>query len=119
MSGRLFRSTEADEYHFAAEGCYILERLNDPADPEVSIARARVPAGGATRRHWLAGTTERYLILAGQGEAEIGDQRIRVAPGDVLLIPPEVPQRITNTGDADLVFLAICSPRFAARNYHS
>ncbi len=119
MKHHVFRSAEEQEYFFE-EGCYILERLNDPADPGASIARARVPQGGATRRHWLAGTTERYLVVAGHGEVHIGDAApVTVSPGDAVLIPADTPQRITNTGSEDLVFLAICTPRFLPANYRS
>jgi oxalate decarboxylase/phosphoglucose isomerase-like protein (cupin superfamily) len=36
-----------------------------------------------------------------------------VNAGDVVLIPPMCRQRITNIGSNDLVFLAICTPRFS------
>lgn len=117
IRGRHFRRHEADEYFFE-EGCYILEYLNDPADPAASITRARVPPGTATRRHHLVDTTERYLIISGRGRATIGAQSpFVVGPGDAVLIPPGTPQSITNTGKEDLVFLAICTPRFLPGNY--
>ena len=79
----------------------------------VSIARARVPRGATTRWHRLAAITERYVILDGRGRAEVEGQPPReVEPGDVVLIPPACRQRIANTGAGDLVFLAICTPRF-------
>ena len=63
-------------------------------------------------------TAERYVIQAGQGEVEVGELAARgVGPGDVVLIPPGVRQRIVNTGTTDLVFLAICSPRFLPEHY--
>lgn len=109
---------EADSYSFR-EGCEILESWNRPDDPALSIARATVPVGVTTRVHWLAGTTERYLILSGEGLARIGDlPETPVQPGDVILIPPDCPQSIQNTGPAPLVFLAICTPRFKPENYH-
>ncbi|WP_176603742.1 cupin domain-containing protein [Desulfosarcina ovata] len=40
-----------------------------------------------------------------------------VGPGDVVCIPPACPQRITNTGTLDLIFLAVCTPRFVAEAY--
>jgi len=40
-----------------------------------------------------------------------------VEPGDVVLIPPEFRQRIRNVGQSDLVFLAICTPRFVQNAY--
>lgn len=117
MTQTLFKANPQQEYFFE-EGCYILELLNDPADPEVSIARARVPVGITTAWHWLRGTTERYVILEGAGEVEVGNAPARaVGPGDVVFIPPMVRQRIGNTGDDDLVFLAVCSPRFQAESY--
>ena len=105
------------EYWFP-EGCYIDELLNDPNDPVVSIARARVPAGGGTRWHRLRGTAERYLIESGCGRVEVGVLEPReVGPGDVVIIPPDCRQRIANVGEGDLVFLAICTPRFRTADY--
>ena len=98
---------------FTSEGCYINELSTSDADANVSIARARVPAGRATRWHRLRDTAERYVILAGAGKVEVGSLPAQdVAPGDVVLIPPGSRQRIASLGDEDLVFLAICTPRF-------
>lgn len=107
----------AEEYYFA-EGCHIIELVQAEDDPQLSIARARVEAGRTTRWHRLAGTAERYVILAGRGQVEIGDLPPReVLPGDVVLIPPLCRQRVANTGREDLLFLAICTPPFKAENY--
>lgn len=117
MQEQIKRCDESAEYFFE-EGCHILELSNSSSDPEVSIARARVAPGVTTRWHRLDGVTERYVILAGSGRVEIGALPPQdVGPGDVALIPPLCPQRITNTGSSDLVFLAICSPRFTAAVY--
>ena len=92
---RVLKPDSDDEYFFS-EGCHILELSNTPHDPAVSIARAR----------------------AGPGQVETGGQPpVDVSPGDVVLIPPGCPQRIRNTGSEDLVFLAICSPRFTVSAY--
>lgn len=103
---------------YLSEGCFVSEWSNTPEDPAVSIARARVPPGVTTRWHRLAGVAERYVILEGSGRAYVGDAAPReVQPGDVVLIPAECRQRITNTGAGDLVFLAICTPRFSYDAY--
>jgi mannose-6-phosphate isomerase-like protein (cupin superfamily) len=61
---------------------------------------------------------ERYYILKGRGEVEVGDLPPQlVEPGDIVLIPPMCRQRITNTGTQDLIFLAICTPRFLNEAY--
>jgi len=109
---RIWRARESDEFDFR-EGCRILEVWNQALDPELSVARARVPPGVTTRLHRLAGTVERYLILSGQGLMALPDGNTwAVGPGDLIHIPANVPQRITNGGTEDLVFLALCTPRF-------
>ena len=108
----LYRPEETAEYFFR-EGCHILESLNDDADPAASIARARVAPGRTTRWHHLDGVTERYLIVSGEGRAEVGSSPpVTVLPGDVVLVPPGTRQRITCTGRDELIFYAICTPRF-------
>jgi mannose-6-phosphate isomerase-like protein (cupin superfamily) len=108
------------EYYFSEERCFITELFNTGADPAVSVARARVEPGVTTAWHSLMDTTERYLILAGVGMVEVGNSPpMQVRPDDVVVIAPMQRQRISNQGQEDLVFLAICSPRFKAENYHS
>lgn len=105
------------EYH-TDEGCYITEVSNSDADPGLSIARARVPPGVTTRWHRLHETAERYVIISGSGRMEVGQLAPReVRAGDVVLIPATVRQRIANTGADDLIFLALCTPRFRTANY--
>jgi len=106
------------EYFFESEGCYISELSNSEVDPDLSIAKARVKLGVTTSWHRLKNTTERYYILSGVGIVEVGDDvRREVCSGDVVLIPPMQRQRITNIGKEDLIFLAICTPRFDKHNY--
>lgn len=101
-----------------AERCAILELSNSADDPSLSIARARVRPGVTTRWHRVRDTAERYVILAGNGRVEVGDLAPHdVGPGDVVRIPPSCRQRIENTGREDLVFLAVCTPRFRQEAY--
>ena len=66
------------------------------------------------------GTTERYVILEGRGRVEVGELPAQeVSAGDVVLIPPLCRQRIGNVGEQDLVFFAICTPRFRPQAYQS
>lgn len=117
MHATILRGDAQPEF-MTEERCSIRELANLPADPAVSIAQARVRPGVVTRWHCVRGTTERYVILAGRGRVEVGDlPPTDVGPGDVVLIPPDVRQRIANLADRDLVFLAICSPRFVPAAY--
>ena len=117
LKAKIKRLDTAAEYFFD-EGCYINELSNDADDSEASIARARVRPGDVTRWHRLIGITERYVILKGSGCVEIGNLAPEnVGPGDVVIIPPECRQRISNTGKDDLVFIAVCTPRFRQDAY--
>ena len=107
----------ANEF-WTEEQCYILESSNSTDDPDVSIARARVKPGVRTRWHRVNNIAERYYILEGKGVVEVGElPPEEVASGDVVNIPPSCRQRITNSGSVDLIFLAICSPRFTQEAY--
>lgn len=107
----------SDEYYFE-EGCHIIETSNSADDEDVSIVRARVEKGQQTKWHYLENTTERYVILSGRGSVEVGtDAACDITSGDVVIVPANTRQRIKNTGEADLLFLAICSPRFQKKNY--
>ena len=103
-------------------GCFLTDWLNDPADPDLSIACIRVVPGAETRLRRFENIQERYVVLEGQGRIELvgpnrafteGDHTLSaLEPGDVVGIPAGYSRRITNIGPVDLVFLAICTPRF-------
>lgn len=117
MNPNIFKHILVNEF-YTDEKCYITELSNSPDDPEASIARARVEPGVTTNWHRLHGTTERYCILSGTGLVEVGELPPEpVTAGDVVIIPPMCQQRISNTGSDDLIFLAICTPRFLPENY--
>lgn len=112
------RFFDPDTEFYTDEKCFIIELSNTPDDPEASIARARLASGVTTRWHRVKDTAERYVILEGKGRVEIGSLAAQeVGPGDVVLIPPSCRQRIANTGQGDLIFLAVCTPRFTIEAY--
>ena len=70
-----------------------------------------------TAWHRLIDTKEQYVILSGVGVVEVeGISPTEVSAGAVVHIPEGKLQRIKNTGDESLVFLAICT-RFLPENY--
>ncbi|MBS62720.1 cupin domain-containing protein [Salinisphaera sp.] len=116
---KVYRASDSVEFD-TPERCAILEVANSAQDPAVSIARARVEPGVTTAWHRLHGTAERYLVVEGEGLVEVGaNLREKVAAGDVVAIPPDTAQRITNTGDEPLLFYAICTPRFEPGCYEA
>ena len=103
---------------YTDERCFITELINEASSPELSVARARVEPGVTTAWHKLTATDERYLIISGTGRMELeGAEPENVSAGDTVSIPAGVPQRITNTGPDDLIFFAVCTPRFNPENY--
>ncbi len=119
MKPHVVRPAESAELA-TPELCRILESWNAGEDPAVSIARARVAPGITTKNHRLKGVVERYVIVEGRGRVVIGDGvREEVFPGDVVIIPAGVEQKIANIGASDLVFYCICTPRFTPECYES
>ena len=77
-----------------------------------------MPPGATTKLHKLINIIERYVILDGEGMVEVGNgPSQKIGPLDVVIIPADCIQKITNIGSLDLVFLAICSPRFTDEAY--
>lgn len=119
MKETIKREDPGSEF-YTSERCHIIELSNSPDDPDLSIARARVEPGVITAWHRLDGTAERYYIVEGRGRVEIGELPPQeVGAGDVIIIPPGCRQRIGNVGSTDLVFLALCTPRFTADAYEA
>jgi mannose-6-phosphate isomerase-like protein (cupin superfamily) len=117
MKPLVVKQAEVEEY-FTGERCYIRELIGGDRDPGLSFALARVEPGVTTALHSLAGTSERYVIISGRGLMEVGTLLpTAVGPGDLVLIPPGTPQRITNDGSEDLVFCCVCAPEFTPRAY--
>jgi mannose-6-phosphate isomerase-like protein (cupin superfamily) len=119
MRAEVKKSRAVTEFR-TTERCFIAEIANDSADEAVSIARARVEPAVTTAWHKLSGITERYIIVSGKGRVEIGGLApVDVEEGDVVRIPAGTAQRIANTGSRDLVFYAVCAPRFKSECYIS
>lgn len=117
MKPEILKQRQDAEY-FTDELCHITELSNGAHDEALSIAKARVEPGVTTRWHRLKDTAERYLVLEGTGLVEVGHLPPQaVGPNDAVVIPAGCRQRITNAGSSDLVFLALCTPRFRAENY--
>ena len=115
----LIRNGRYRDEFYTGERVYVTELLNDEAAPEASLARCRVLAGVTTELHRLS-VAEWYVIESGSGLMEVGGgEPFAVGPGDVVAIPPGTSQRITNTGETDLVLQCLCLPRFTPECYEA
>jgi mannose-6-phosphate isomerase-like protein (cupin superfamily) len=88
----------------------ILDATNAPVQNQ-SLAEARVPAGGATQRHYHKLSEEFYYILEGTGEMEVDGVACDVRPGDGILIPPG--NWHTIRANSPLRFLCCCAPVYS------
>jgi mannose-6-phosphate isomerase-like protein (cupin superfamily) len=105
------------EETWTRERCFITELVNEDAIGAFSLAIARVEPGVTTELHRLS-VDEWYVIRSGRGRMEVGGHDPRpVTEGDIVAIPRGVSQRITNSGDVDLVFECVCLPRFTPDAY--
>jgi mannose-6-phosphate isomerase-like protein (cupin superfamily) len=64
--------------------------------------------GQATRGHSHAGQEEVYYFVSGAGEMQLGEERLAVSAGDVVLIPDGEFHRVFNeNGTSDLYFVCV------------
>lgn len=74
----------------------------------LSVWRQSMSPGTATPPH-RHDCEEVVLVLSGSGEVDIGGRRFAFGPDTTLVLPPEVPHQIFNTGGTPLVTLAAFS----------
>lgn len=117
MPAPFFVPASAQTEFWTEERCYITELHNDAASPEASLALARVEPQVTTQLHRLDGICERYIVRKGAGILEVDGERQLIREGDQAVIPAGAEQRIENTGEGDLEFYCLCTPRFVPSSY--
>ncbi|MEX2580116.1 MAG: cupin domain-containing protein [Verrucomicrobiales bacterium] len=90
----------------------LLDSTNAPVENQ-SLAEARLPPDGFTRRHYHRASEEMYFILEGSGTMELDGELEKVGPGDAILIPAESWHQITSDNENGLRFLCCCSPPYS------
>ena len=71
------------------------------------FARVRIPAGASLGVHRHTGNTETYHILSGTALYTDNDTTYTVKAGDTTFCANGDTHCIENTGDADLIFIAL------------
>jgi mannose-6-phosphate isomerase-like protein (cupin superfamily) len=75
-----------------------------------SLAYIVLPSGGRSSLHYHQTSEESYYILSGHAQVKIDGAIGTLSPGQACLIKPPSRHEISNAGDEDLVFLAVCTP---------
>ena len=117
MTASFFVKASGQGEFWTSECCHITELHNSDASPEASLAIARVEPAVTTQLHRLDGICERYIVRKGEGILEVDGVRQLLRIGDQAVIPAGAAQRIENTGDGDLEFYCLCTPRFVPSSY--
>lgn len=73
--------------------------------------------GPIMHSHDLA--SEIFFFVAGQCRLEIGDTAELFGPGDLVLIPPDVPHNLWNAGEEDLLVFWLVAPHFAGNKWRT
>ena len=101
--------TADDVDHCDEPWCHV-EKLCNPestGSERLILVRATMPPGEAHNFHRHPGREEIIYVLEGTAEQWVGREKSLLGPGDVALIPANVPHSTLNVGETPLRFLAI------------
>ena len=94
----------------------LIGRLAASFSEKHSLALVVLPPGKSSLPHYHPSAEESYFILHGQARLVVGDESVELSSGQAALITPPHPHRITNIGEEDLEFLAVCVPAWEGEN---
>lgn len=84
----------------------------------VSVGESTYPPGVTHEPHYHPHAEEVVVVTAGRAEQVVGDDTLKLAPGEACFIPSGVPHQITAVSDEDLVILWILTaPSMEAAGY--
>jgi mannose-6-phosphate isomerase-like protein (cupin superfamily) len=81
-----------------------------------SVAVITLPPGKSSALHMQPEAEESYLVTAGRAEIRVGEETFSLHEGTAVLIPSQAPRKIANSGDDDLVYVAVCVPAWEPTN---
>ena len=92
-------------------GVFVRDILTSADNDQISVHYVRIEPGGGVLEDSHP-QLELFYILKGKGEAEVGDRVHTVSAHTVLCAAPNIKHTIRNTGQEDIVMLAILSPPY-------
>ena len=75
-----------------------------------SLAVIVIPPGRSSEKHYHKTGEETYYILSGSGRMVIDDHEFLLSQSQACLIQPYERHQITNDGEENLEFIAVCVP---------
>ena len=77
---------------------------------DLSVGMTILPPGNASSFHSHDAESETWIIVAGEGEVRVGDEREPVGPESVVHLPRSVMHQIINTGREELRMFWVYTP---------
>ncbi len=78
--------------------------------PEMSVIAERVPAGAKEKRHVHSMARQFFFILSGSAVIEIDGERVSLAAGQGVEVPPGAPHQFMNESQEEVSFLVVSHP---------
>ncbi|ELY5930835.1 cupin domain-containing protein [Cronobacter turicensis] len=76
----------------------------------LSVIHERMPGGRAERRHYHEQSRQCFFVLSGVLTMELNGERVTLAPGEAIEIPPQAPHQARNDAPEAVEFLVISQP---------
>ncbi|MCD6448396.1 MAG: cupin domain-containing protein [Thermoplasmata archaeon] len=74
------------------------------------VSKTEISPGMSTRGHSHLETSEIYIFCCGEGEMQVGDEKFRVKPGDIVFVEEGKFHRVWNNSDQNMIFYCIFKP---------
>jgi mannose-6-phosphate isomerase-like protein (cupin superfamily) len=98
------RGAEHYRWGGVCDGWHLLRR------DDLSVIQETVPPGAGETAHLHRFSRQFFYVLEGMASMEIGGRTLRIGPQEGLEVPPGVPHRFFNAGEAAVKFLVISMP---------
>ena len=86
----------------------VLFRKDELSSGHVQMVNwACLPASKSFRIHYHQDMDEIFVIITGEVEITVADERAALGPGDAVLIPMKAAHRMVNTGSVDVEYIVI------------
>ena len=96
----------AEHYRWGqvCDGWRLLQRA------DLSVIQERIPPGAGEITHYHQRARQLFFVLQGGLSIQLGQQRLLLAVGDSLEVPPGERHCVRNLGQLDALFLVVSAP---------